>query len=129
MIDALAHEAQVVGMAMDTESRRLFIGCAGNSQLVVFDLTKQKVVATAPVGGNPDSVAFDAELHRIYTAGKAGVLTVVQQHGPDAYAAVDSISLHYGAHTLAIDPATHNLYVGYASLLARARIAMFAPGR
>jgi DNA-binding beta-propeller fold protein YncE len=80
-----------------------------------------------PVGGGPDSVAFDPALHRIYTAGKAGVMTVIQQSSPDTYKVLDSVELHYGAHTLAVDPATSNVYVGYASLLVRSRVAVFAP--
>ena len=80
-----------------------------------------------PIGGGPDSIAFDAALHRIYTAGKAGVLTVIQQRSPDIYSILDSIELHYGAHTLVVDPLTSNVYVGYASLLVRSRVAVFAP--
>jgi len=80
-----------------------------------------------PIGGGPDSIAFDAALHRIYTAGKAGVMTVIQQSSADAYAVLDSIELHYGAHTLVVDPATSTVYVGYASLLVRSRVAVFSP--
>lgn len=114
------------GMAIDEVGRRLFIACAGNAVLTIFDLNAHRVSASVPVGGGPDSVAFDPELHRIYTAGKAGVLTVIQV-SPDAYEVLDSIKLHYGAHTLAFDPSTHNLFVAYASLLVRPRVAVFAP--
>jgi len=85
------------------------------------------VTASVAIGGGPDSVAFDPVLHRIYTAGKAGVLTVMQQNGADSYKVLDSMKLHYGAHTLAVDPQTHTLYVGYASLLVHARVAVFTP--
>ena len=119
--------SEPTGMAIDESGRRLFIACAGNAMLAIFDLSTHSVTASISIGKGPDSVAFDPELHRIYTAGKAGVLTVIRQDTPDAYHVVDSIKLHYGAHTLAIDPATHNLYVGYASLLVRSRVAMFTP--
>ena len=95
--------------------------------LVVFDLESHSVTASIPIGGGPDSIAFDAGLHRIYTAGKAGVMTVIQQSSPDTYEVLDSIELHYGAHTLAVDPATNDVYVGYASLLVRSRVAVFSP--
>jgi YVTN family beta-propeller protein len=114
------------GMAIDEAARRLFIGCSRNSMLVVFDLNAHAVTMAIPVGGGPDSVAFDAALHRIYTAGKAGVMTVIQQSSPDAYQVVDSIKLHYGAHTLVVDPVTSNVYVAYASLLTRPRVAVFS---
>jgi len=115
------------GMALDETQRRLFIACSANAMLAIFDLSANRVTSLVPIGGGPDSVAFDPELHRIYTAGKAGVLTVIGQDSPDAYHVLDSIKLHYGAHTLAVDPATHALYVAYASLLVPARVAVFVP--
>jgi DNA-binding beta-propeller fold protein YncE len=114
-------------MAIDEASRRLFIACAGNAMLVVFDLNAHRVTTSIPIGGGPDSVAFDSELHRIYTAGRAGVLSVIRQDGPDSYHVLDSLKLHYGAHTLAVDPRTHKVYVGYASLISAARVAVFEP--
>jgi DNA-binding beta-propeller fold protein YncE len=115
------------GMALDETGRRLFVVCSANAMLVIWDLDKKRVIQSIPIGGNPDSVAFDVGLRRIYTTGKSGVLVVVQQETPEAYQVIDSVSLHYGAHTLAVDPTTHWLYVGYASLIARSRVAVFAP--
>src|SRR5258708_22583268 len=115
------------GMAIDEQRRKLFIGCSGNSRLAVFDMEKHRVVTSIPVGGGPDSVAYDAELHRIYVTGRAGDLCVVQQNSLGAFATVDTISLHYGAHTLAVDPTSHRLYVAYASLVIAPRIAVFSP--
>ena len=114
------------GLALDEDSRQLFIGCSGNARLAVFDLARDQVVAAVPVGGGPDSVAYDAKLHRIYVTGRAGVLCVLQQNGRGAFATVDTISLRYGAHTLAVDPVSHRLYVGYASLFIAPRIAVFS---
>ena len=115
------------GMAIDEANRLLFIVCANNNMLVVFDINKERVQDGFPIGGGPDSVVFDAGLRRIYTTGKAGVLAVFQQDSPDAYHLIDSVKLHYGAHTLAVDFSTHSVYVGYASLVVRPRIAVFQP--
>jgi DNA-binding beta-propeller fold protein YncE len=117
------------GMAMDFTSRRLFVVCGGNARLIVFDPDQHRVVSTLPIGSGPDSVAYDAILHRLYTAGLGGVLDVIQQDGPDAYRSLDAIRTHYGAHTLGLDPATHKVYVGYASLLVSPRLAVFTPDR
>ena len=94
---------------------------------VVLDLDSHQIISVLKIGGGPDSVAFDPTLHRIYSAGKSGKLTVIQQEGPDAYRVLDEIRTHYGAHTLAVDPVSHKVYVGYASLLAHPRIAVFSP--
>jgi YVTN family beta-propeller protein len=115
------------GMAIDEIHRRLFIGCNANAVLAIFDLDEHRVVATVPIGKGPDSVAFDPTLHRIYTTGKSGVLVVVQQDEPNTYKILDTVRLHYGAHTLTVDPATHVLYVGYAGLLVNPRVAVFIP--
>jgi hypothetical protein len=115
------------GMAIDSEQRRLFTVCSGNAKLVVFDLETHRVITSLKIGGGPDSVAFDPALHRIYSAGKAGKLTVIQQDGPNAYRVLDKIHTHYGAHTLAVDPVSHKIFVAYASLLAHPRIAVFSP--
>src|ERR1700704_3400788 len=56
------------GMAIDEAARRLFIGCSRNAMLIVFDLDSHRVIRAIPIGGGPDSIAFDAALHRIYTA-------------------------------------------------------------
>lgn len=115
------------GMAIDEVGRRLFIACNGNAMLAIFDLKEHRVISSIPIGGGPDSVAFDPALHSIYATGKAGVLSVIHQDSFDTYHVLDSIKLHYGAHTLTVDPRTHALYVAYASLLVRPRIAVFAP--
>ena len=114
-------------MAIDSEQRRAFAVCSANSKLVVFDLETHQVITSLKIGASPDSVAFDPTLHRIYSSGKAGKLTVIQQDGPNAYRVLDMIRTHYGAHTLAVDPVSHKVFVAYASLLARPRIAVFSP--
>jgi DNA-binding beta-propeller fold protein YncE len=114
------------GMAIDSEQRRLFAVCSHNAMLVVFDLERHQVIASLKIGGGPDSVAFDGTLHRIYAAGKSGKFDVVQQDGPDTYRVLDQIGTHYGAHTLVVDPASHQVFVGYASLFNRPRIAVFS---
>jgi DNA-binding beta-propeller fold protein YncE len=115
------------GMAIDSEKRRLFAVCSMNAMLVVFDLESHRVIKSLKIGGGPDSVAFDETLHRIYSAGKAGRLTVIQQDGPNAYRVLDEIRTHYGAHTLVLDPVSHRVFVGYASLFAHPRIGVFSP--
>ena len=114
------------GMALDEQSHQLFIGCGGNSRLAVFDLEKHRVVTSIPVGGGPDSVAYDAVLNRIYVTGRAGDLCVVTRDSNGTLTTLDTIPLHYGAHTLAVDLGFHKLYVAYASLFIGPRIAVFS---
>jgi DNA-binding beta-propeller fold protein YncE len=115
------------GMAIDSEQRRLFAVCSRNATLVVFDLESHQVITLLKIGGGPDSVAFDGSLHRIYCAGKAGRLTIIQQDSPNAYRVLDEIHTHYGAHTLVLDPVSHRVFVAYASLFVHPRISVFSP--
>jgi DNA-binding beta-propeller fold protein YncE len=117
------------GLALDSRHRRLFAVCKGNAKLVVFDMVNHRTVASLEIGGGPDSVAYDASLQRIYTAGRSGKLTIVQQDGADSYRVLEEVSTHYGAHTLVVDPVSHKVYVGYASLVVAPRIAVFSPIR
>ena len=117
------------GMAIDDADRRLFIACGKSAKLAIFDLNLHRVIASVPVGLGADSVAYDSELHRIYVTGLFGRLTVVNQATTDTYHVVDSTYLHFNAHTLAIDPVTHRLFVGYSSLAVPPRLAVFTPNR
>jgi len=115
------------GLAIDSANRRAFIVCGKNALLVVFDLEHGRPVQSLKTGFGPDGVAFDAGLRRIYATGLAGNVSVTAEIGPDLYRNLDLVSTHFAAHTLAVDPHTHKLYVGYASLGVSPRIAVFSP--
>jgi DNA-binding beta-propeller fold protein YncE len=117
------------GMAIDSPDRRLFVACGKSTKLMIFDLDQHRAIASVPVSFGADSVAYDAELRRIYVTGLLGILSVVQQDSANSYRVIDNIHLHFNAHTLAIDPATHRLFVGYASLAVPPRLAIFTPNR
>lgn len=117
------------GMALDDTDRRLFIACAKSAKLAIFDLDQHRVVASVPIGFGADSVAYDSEFHRIYVTGLFGRLSIVNRATADTYDVIDSIYLHFNAHTLAIDPVTHRLFVGYSSLVIPPRLAVFTPNR
>ncbi len=122
----LLHQCEApTGIAIDAVHHRLFIACGRTSTLAVFDIGKHQIVASLPIGRGPDSVAFDPALKRIYSTGLTGDLTVIQQDSSDVYHVIDTIHLHFGAHTLAIDLMTHRVFVGYASLFLRPRVAVF----
>jgi DNA-binding beta-propeller fold protein YncE len=114
------------GLAIDAGDRRLFVNCGGNATLAVFDMERHQIVATLPIGAHADSVAFDPAYHRLYSVGRTGELTVIEQETPDRYRVLDRITTHYGAHTLTLDPATHKVYLAYASLLVAPRVAVFS---
>jgi hypothetical protein len=115
------------GLAIDSQHRRLFAACSGNSSLAVFDLERHKVITLLKTGSHPDSVAFDSALQRIYIAAVGGTLTVMREDSADSYRVLDHVRTHFGAHTLIVDAASHRVYVAYSSLLIHPRVAVFTP--
>lgn len=113
------------GSAIDPEQNVLFIGCF-NQLLAVMDLKTGALIATIPIGRYVDVVAWDAGLHRVYTANSAGSMTVVEEISPRSYRAIDTIQTAAGGHTLAIDPQTHKVYV-VCSRFRGAQVLVFEP--
>ena len=105
--------SEPTGLALDAANRRLFCACS-NEKLVVLNADNGKVIATLPIGSGVDFVAYDAALHRIYTAnGGSGTMTVIRQDTADQYTVVENVPTHRGGHALAVDPETHRIYVTY----------------
>lgn len=114
------------GMSIDANARRLFVVCGGSDKLVVLNLETFKAVASIPLGRLSDSVVFDTALQRLYVAGGAGRLTVIQRDDGDGYRVLGKVATHVGAHTLALDPDSHKVYLACSGVLGSPRIAVFS---
>jgi DNA-binding beta-propeller fold protein YncE len=113
------------GLALDQADHLLLIACGGNSKAGIFDLEKHKIVATLPIGKASDTIAYDSGLRRAYAAGSLGKMTVLQGNANGVFDVVDSVRTHLLAHTLAVDQATHRIYLGYAGFAIGPRLAVF----
>lgn len=98
------------GLAIDIKTKRLFAGC-GNKLLVVMDYTTGKVVKELPIGSGCDGVAFDPELKYIFASNGEGTLTVIKEERADKYTVAGNVPTKKGARTLAVDQATHKVYL------------------
>ena len=98
------------GIAYDKASDRIFSGCSNTS--VVVDPNTGKVVASIKNGTRVDALGWDPEKKLIFIPnGGEGNVTVVHQDSPDKYTVVDTVATFAGAKTIAVDPATHNVYL------------------
>jgi DNA-binding beta-propeller fold protein YncE len=98
------------GIAYDKATNRLFSGCSKTS--VVVDASTGKVVASIPNGTRVDALGWDSSRKLIYIPnGGEGNVTVVHQDSADQYNVVATVSTFPGAKTIAVDPATHNVYL------------------
>jgi YVTN family beta-propeller protein len=103
------------GMAIDTQSRRVFTTCENNVALAV-DADTGKVVASLPIGSRTDGAAFDPVRKRFFSSNGDGTLTVIQERTPDSYVVLANIKTEFGARTMTIDPATGRLYLVTAEI-------------
>ena len=104
------------GLAFDVVNRRLFSTCS--SQLIVLNADTGSIVAALSIGALTDGVDYDAGLHRVYTAGAIGSMTVVQQDSADRYRVLEDAPTRFGGHSLVVDPATHRIFVAYFGSIA-----------
>jgi DNA-binding beta-propeller fold protein YncE len=60
------------GIALDAAERLAFVAGEENHKLAVVDLSTMKVLATHSVGKDPDVLAFDPGLKRLYVSAESG---------------------------------------------------------
>jgi YVTN family beta-propeller protein len=100
-------------MAIDRESRRLFIGCR-SKVMAVMNADTGQIVTTLPIGDHVDATAYDTATKLIFNSNGEGTITVIRQDGPDAYSVVQTVKTLPRAKTMALDPKTHRLFLSTA---------------
>lgn len=99
------------GLAIDASNERLFTVCA-NQHMMVVNAVSGHAVADLPIGGHPDSAAFDPALKLAFSSnGASGTLTVVHEDDANHYSVVQNVQTLEGAKTMALDPQTHRVYL------------------
>ncbi len=96
------------GIALDVSERLAFVVGEENHMLAVVDLTTMKVLATHPVGEDPDVLAFDPGLKRLYVSAESGNVFVFRENGKSLVLEGNMSIPH--AHTVCVDPNTHFVY-------------------
>ncbi len=97
------------GFTLDEPDRLAFISCEGNATLLVVDLRTMRVRQTLRVGDDPDVLAWDGGLKRLYVSAESGVVTAFALAGDSLVPAGEYHAPH--AHTVAVDPQTHLVYL------------------
>ncbi|MGH9819865.1 MAG: YncE family protein [Pyrinomonadaceae bacterium] len=97
------------GLLIDDEDRLAFAACEANAKLAVVDLSKKEMTTLFPVGGDPDVLAFDPGLARLYVSAESGIVMIfqVRDRWPVNIAGGFFAS---NAHTVAVDGSTHRIY-------------------
>jgi DNA-binding beta-propeller fold protein YncE len=116
------------GLYLDQKSRLAFVACDGNARLLVLGLTHYAVRQNLPVGDDPDVLAFDPSLHRLYVAAESGVVTVFAERGR-SLVTLGRKFLATEAHTVAVDPVTHLVYFALQDVGGKPVLRIMAPRR
>jgi DNA-binding beta-propeller fold protein YncE len=123
VIDVAKHEVvakwpiapgeSAAGLAIDLKNHRLFIG-AHNSKMLMMDSTTGKIVAEVPIGGGVDATWFDPGTGNAFSSCSTGTVTVAHEDSPDKLTVIQTLQTATGARTMALDPATHRIYLAAA---------------
>lgn len=97
------------GLLLDPAHRLAFVAGERNGRVGVLDLATRRVRATYPVGDDPDVLAFDPGRRRLFVASESGVVAAFAVEG-DSLLPLPSYRAPH-AHSVAVDPATHLVYV------------------
>lgn len=115
------------GFTLDERGRRAFVTGEGNATLAVVDLRTMRVAQRLRVGDGPDVLAWDAALGRLYVASESGVLSSFRLAG-DTLVALGQLRAPH-AHTVAVDPRTHRVYLPLENVGGRPVLRVLEPVR
>jgi DNA-binding beta-propeller fold protein YncE len=97
------------GFYIDAPRNRAYISCQGDDKLIVFSLDSHQEEDVFAVGGGPDVLAFDSELHLLYVACESGGVSIFKAENGKLIKLGDA-DVGPNSHTVAVDSKTHKAY-------------------
>ncbi len=99
---------QPVGMAIDRQHRRLFVGCRKPQKFIVMSADDGRVLADLPIGAGCDGTAFDGDA---FASCRDGSLAIARETKPGTFEIVENLKTRPGAKTCGVDRRQHTLYL------------------
>ena len=115
------------GLIVAPRGGTAYAACDGNDRLVTVALATGRVLNVQPVAHDPDVLAIDDALHRLYVAGESGRLSTFDIADAQVPKPLGDVFVAEGAHAVAVDPASHRLYFALANLKGTAQLRVLAP--
>jgi DNA-binding beta-propeller fold protein YncE len=117
------------GIYIDAPHRLAFVAGEKSATLGVLDLKSFQLRQVLPIGNDPDVLAFDPALGRLYVAAESGIVAVFGEREGSLVQLGWYRAPH--AHSVAVDPGTHRVYLPLANLGGRPvlRILQATEGR
>jgi DNA-binding beta-propeller fold protein YncE len=98
-------------MALDTDHKRLFVGCRRPARLLVLDTESGRVIASPECVGDADDIYVDPKTGRIFVIGGDGAIDTFETKDQLAYTRTASVKTVSGARTGLLVPQRRALYV------------------
>lgn len=114
------------GIALDASGHIAFVAGEENHSLAMVDLNTLKVLSTYQVGEDPDVLAYDPGLKRLYVSAESGKVTVFQNNRRKLDL-LSSFEMPH-AHTVAVDPKTHLVYFPLENIDGHPVLRIMQPG-
>lgn len=115
------------GLAIAPGAAIGYVACDENDVLVTVDLKDGKELSHLPLGHDPDVLAIDPGLKRLYVASESGNLSSFDIANPRVPVALGDSLVGPHAHSVAVDPVTHRLFLPLADLQGRSVMRIVAP--
>jgi DNA-binding beta-propeller fold protein YncE len=114
------------GLLVLGERQLGFVGDEGNNHLLVVDLRDFQVKQSFTTGDSPDVLAFDEGLNRLYVASESDTVSVFQLKGR-VLSKVEDLKVAPNAHTIAVNPANHEVYLPLENLKGKPTLRIMRP--
>ncbi len=101
---------QPSGLSMDLKHRFLFIGC-WNDRMAIMNADNGEVLAAPPAGSRAGMGRFDPGTLYALSANDDGTLTIVIEAANNRFNVVENVDTEHGAHTMALDPTLHEVFL------------------
>jgi hypothetical protein len=84
--------------------------------MVMVDAKTGKVLSQVPIGQGVDATWFDPQTKLAFSSSGDGTTTIAREES-DTMTFVQTLQTTRGAKTMALDPATHKIYLGAVKYL------------
>ena len=113
------------GIALDAAAHIAFIAGEENHSLAMLDLNSMTILGTYQVGEEPDVLAYDPGLKRLYVSAESGTVHVFQSDRK-TLTLLGSFEMPH-AHTVSVDPNTHLVYFPLENVNGRPLLRIMRP--
>jgi len=114
------------GLLVDAPRRHAFAACDGKV-LVAYDLDKKRTLGTLPIPKQPDVLALDAALGRVYVSSASGFAAAYEVTPTGELHSLGQTMVGPNAHTVSVDPRTHYVFFPLEDVGGRPLLRVMKP--